>query len=235
MNPARASVALRVALAIAYPFLAHAASGNESPALAALALFDVLLLVLAGALLQPRPAAWLLLAFGGAFLWGARHSPLMLVALLLVPVTFMALVAWAFLRSLRSPRGALVTRLVAALEGVDQATLARESPDVYRYSRRLAALWGGVLALLAGVNLVLALVAQPRGVLPVLGIAAPFSVTETQWSWIANWLNYGLIGAMFVGEFLYRQRRFPGRYAGVGDFIGRLRKLDAGFWRGFLR
>ena len=83
-------------------------------------------------------------------------------------------------------------------------------------------------------NLVLALVAVPRGLLATFGVAAPFAVTEAQWSWFANWLDYGLVGVLFVVEYLVRKHRFPGRYHSFSDFLRRMAALGPAFWRTLL-
>src|SRR4051794_13097177 len=53
---------LRLLLALAYPLLAHLAGARHDPALAAIALADLGLVVLLQPLLQRRIGAWLLLA-----------------------------------------------------------------------------------------------------------------------------------------------------------------------------
>ena len=82
-----------------------------------------------------------------------------------------------------------------------------------------------VLAVLAAVNLVLALLAVPRGLLAAFGIATPWPVDETLWSWCANGATYGLVGGLMVAEFAWRSRRFPGRYHGPLDFARRMAAL----------
>ena len=230
---ARLKTALaRLLLALAYPWLAHAATTAGSGALAALALADIALIVLLEPLLQRRAWAWLLLAACAALLWRLAQSPHALLPLLLVPVAFIALVAWTFGRTLRVGRTPLVTRMMLALER-DPAMPVE--PAQLRYTARLTVVWAATLALLALANLVLALVAVPRGLLASLGIDAPFVVTETQWSWFANLLNYGLIGGLFVGEFALRKRVFPGRYRSFAHFLRQLASLGPDTWKQLLR
>jgi uncharacterized membrane protein len=126
----------------------------------------------------------------------------------------------------------LISRIVAALEAVPASQL---EPDLQRYTRRLTAAWAGMLAALALVNLLLALIAVPRGLLASVGIVAPWVVTETQWSWIANLLNYGLVAGFFVGEYLFRKRVFPGRYRNFIHFMQRMGSLGPAFWATLLR
>ena len=188
----------RLLLALAYPWLAHAASTRGSSSLAIVALADLALVILLDPLLRLRGWAWvtaLLVALGLARLAVSAHA---MLPLLLVPVAVLAFIAWMFGRTLRAGRVPLISRIVAALESTPATQLA---PDLQRYTRRLTAAWAGMLATLAGVNLLLALVAVPRGLLASVGIDAPWAVTEAQWSWIANLLNYGLVAGFFVGEY----------------------------------
>ena len=77
----------------------------------------------------------------------------------------------------------------------------------------------------------LASLATPGGLLARVGIAPPWPISDGQWSWFANWLNYGLVGAVFAVEFAYRKRRFPGRYKNAADFLRRMAPLEPAFWR----
>ena len=166
-----------------------------------------------------------------ALAWLAR-TPYALLPLLLVPVLFVALVAWGFARTLRGGRVPLVTKIATALETGGAAQL---EPEVARYTRGLTRLWAIVLFALAAINLVLALLAVPRGLLATFGIATPWPVGETLWSWCANAATYGLIGGLMVAEFAWRSRRFPGRYHGPLDFVRRMAALGPGFWNGLFR
>ena len=232
MNREPAIALGRVALAAAYPFLAHAATARMDGTLAALALADIALFMLLPGLADGRWRAWLMLSATAVLLaWLARTSFAQL-PLLLVPVLFVALVAWGFARTLRPRRVPLITKIVSALEGVPPTHL---DADIVRYTRSLTRLWAIVLSALAAVNLVLALFAVPRGLLASVGIAPPWPVDETLWSWCANGATYGLIGGLMVAEFAWRSRRFPGRYHGPLDFAKRMAALGPGFWNGLFR
>jgi uncharacterized membrane protein len=227
-----AAPGLRIACAVAYPFLAHAASVRHSGALAACALGVLILMALANGLVQRRAGALLALAAaaaGLAWLAGSRWAQL---PLLLVPVAFIAMIAWWFGRTLRPGRVPLISKIVSALERVPASEL---EPDLRVYTRRLTLAWALVLGAMGLCNLVLAAVAVPNGLLAAFGIAAPFTVTDAQWSWFANWFNYGLVGGFFVLEYLYRKRRFPGRYRNFLDFATRLSSLGPVFWRDLFR
>ncbi|TWH99959.1 putative membrane protein [Luteimonas cucumeris] len=222
---------LQALLALAYALLAHLASARDDGVLAVCALAVLVLLMLAAPLAQRRPWAWLSLPVGAvALTWlaGSRYAQL---PLLLAPTAFIALVAYVFGRSLQRGRVPLISKIVMALEGETAATLA---PELMRYTRRLTAAWAWALGLLAAINLLLALIAVPDGVLAQFGMQAPLTVTQTQWSWFANIFNYGIIAAFFAIEFAIRKHHFPGRYHGFSDFLRRLRALGPAFWRDFL-
>jgi uncharacterized membrane protein len=225
-------LALEIALALAYALLAHAASAGYGDGHALAALLALVGMLLVAALATRKWWAWLALPPLLAGCWALYRTGLAGLPLLLVPVAFVALIAWWFARSLRSPRGALITRIVAALDGIEPA---RIEPSLLRYTRSLTAAWAGVLALLAAIDLGLALVAAPGGLLASVGALPPFTITREQWSWFANLANYGIVGGFFVGEFLLRKRRFPGRYHSFADFLRRLAALGPAFWRDFLR
>jgi uncharacterized membrane protein len=223
-------LALEVAFAVAYSLLAHVASARHDDRLAAWALVDLVLLLLIAPLLRRRWWAWLALPVLLFAVFAIHRAGLVAVPMLLVPVAFIALIAWWFARSLQPGRVPLITRIVSALDA--PAALA---PELDRYTRNLTAAWAWLLATLGVVNLALALIAVPDGLLARLGWQAPLTVTQTQWSWFANLLNYGIIGGFFLIEYHTRKRRFPGRYKSFVDFARRLAALGPAFWRDFLR
>jgi uncharacterized membrane protein len=219
---------LRLALVVAYPLLSHLAGSHRGDGrFAALALADIVLILLLRPLLERRAGAWGLLAVllaGLAWLAGSR---LAMVPLLLVPAAILAAVAWTFARTLRSVP--LITRMVA---GLDRIPAAQLSPDLLRYTRNLTRSWALLLGLLALFNLMLALLAVPGGLLAMFGIAPPLAVSQAQWSWFGGVFNVGLMIGFFLVEFAIRQRRFPGRYASLVDFLRQMARLGPEFWRG---
>ena len=232
MSAAGRLVALRVALVLGYFALAHAAGVGRDPRLAALALGDLVLLLLLPALAARRAWAFAVLALAAAGLVLLARSAWALLPLLLVPAAIVALVAWGFGRTLRARGTPLITRIVAAMDGVAPAQLA---PDLLRYTRALTVLWALAMGLLALFNLVLAALVVPGGLLAGLGVAPPLAISEAQWSWCANVGNYGLIVALLLVEFGYRQRRFPGRYRSFLHFLQKMARLGPAFWQGVLR
>lgn len=224
---------LRLLLLVAYVPLAHFAGVRHSPTLAALALADLLLLFLIDGLLHGRARAWLLLIAGGAGLVALARTPHALLPLLLVPPLFTALIGACFLRSLRPGRTPLIAKPIAAIYGLTPDTLP---PAHARYARGLTLAWALLLAVLTALNLVLALIAVPDGVLARLGVAAPLTVTHAEWSLIANIGNYGLLLGFAAVEFQWRKRVFPVRpYRNAFDFARRMAALGPGFWRDFFR
>ncbi len=224
---------LRGLLLLAYLPLAHLAGSQSSPLLAAAALVDVALIVLIEPLCAPRAGAWLALLAALATVAALLAADLTLVPLLLMPVAFIGLAAWWFARSLKAGREPLITRIVAGIYSLSGHAL---TPQHRRYTRRLTAIWASLLALLGTVNLILALIAVPDGVLAKLGVAAPVTVTQTQWSLFANLLNYGIVGGVLVVEYHWRKRVFPQRpYRNFLEFLRQMAALGPGFWRDLFR
>lgn len=219
----------RLLLAIAYPLLAHWASIDGGGLSAAVALADLMLLILIDALAEWRAWAWGVAAASVAGLIALARTPFAQMALLAPPMLFTGALAWWFGRSLRAPREALITRIVAGLHDCAPAQLA---PDLRRYTRRLTAAWAGLLAALTAINGALALIATPDGVLARLGHPPLLAVSHEQWSLFANLLNYGIVGGFFIGEYLLRHRLFPQRpYRNFLDFLRRMAGLGPRFWR----
>ena len=225
--------AFRLLLLPGYVLLAHLAGARQSPTLAVAALADLALLVLIEGLVARRPAAWLAAAAAAAVLVPLAGSSWALTPLLLVPPLFTALIAAGFLRSLRPGRVPLIRKVVAALYGTPPDEL---SPAHRAYTRRLTLGWGLMLSLLTAINLTLALVAVPDGLLARAGVAAPFTVTAEQWSLVANVANYGLLGVFALVEYQVRRVVFPVRpYRNAAEFVRRMAALGPAFWRDFFR
>lgn len=225
-------LALQALLALAYTVLAHVASARDDDRIGAAALVVLALLLLLAPLVHRRLWAWLALPLLLAGVAALQRAGLVPVPMLLVPVAFVALIAWWFGRSLRVGRVPLITRIVAALDRTPPPAM---EPALRDYTRKLTAAWAWLLAALALLNMALALIAVPDGLLARLGWEAPLAVTRTQWSWVANLCNYGIVGGFFVIEYHARKRRFPGRYRNFADFLRRLAGLGPAFWRDFLK
>jgi uncharacterized membrane protein len=97
---------------------------------------------------------------------------------------FLAMAGW-FAASLRPGRDALVTRFALLVEG----TL---SPAGLAYTRRVTLAWAVFSTAIAAVSVLLFCFAPLEG-----------------WSLFANLLTLPLVGVMFVGEYLVRERACP--------------------------
>jgi uncharacterized membrane protein len=223
----------RLVLSVAYPLLAHAASTARDPRLAALALLDIVLILLVVPLAQKRIGAWLAVGAAAVGLFAVQGSATLPVLLLLPPVLFPWLVAWWFARTLRPGSVPLISRIVGGLEQCAPADLA---PRLKAYTRGLTRLWAVVLTGIGLANLALGLVAVPDGLLVHLGYAPVVSVPQAVWSWCANLLDYGVAGVLMAVEYAVRLRLFPDRpYRDLPDFIRRLGALGPAFWRDVMR
>ena len=223
----------RLLLSVAYPLLAHAASTARDPRLAALALLDIVLILLVVPLARKHAGAWLAVGVVALALYAVQGSATLPVLLLLPPVLFPWLVAWWFARTLRTGSVPLISRIVGGLEQCAPGDLA---PPLKAYTRGLSRLWAVVLTGIGLANLVLGLIAVPDGLLVHLGHAPVVSVPQVLWSWCANLLDYGIAGVLMVVEYLVRLRLFPDRpYHSFPDFLRRLGALGPAFWRDVMR
>ena len=219
---------LRLLLALLYPLLAHLAAVQGDHRLAALALGDIIVVLLLDGLLAGRRRPWLLLLLAVPGLVLLSLTTFAMLPLLVMPALLLVTVALGFARTLRAGRTPLIASIVEALEGEDASNL----PDpLRRYTRGLTQAWALLLGSLALLNLVLALCAVPGGVLASLGIAPPVMVSNMQWSWFANGFNYGIVALFFMAEFIYRRRYFPERVHGFRHFATRLARMGPSFWR----
>ena len=206
---------LRIALLVAWPLLAHAAAATGNGWLAALAVLDIVLLLLLDVLARPRAWAWLVLALALAGLAWLARSPHAMLPVLLAPPVFVAAAGWMFARTLSAGRIPLVGRIASAIDATPWEQMA---PEVRRYTRNVTLAWAVLLFALAAADLAIAFLATPL-----------------QWSWFANIGDYVVIGGFMLVEFAYRQWRLPGRGKGLAGFARGLASLGPSFWREALR
>ena len=206
---------LRIALLVAWPLLAHAAAATGNGWLAALAVLDIVLLLLLDALARPRAWAWLVLALALAGLAWLARSPHAMLPVLLAPPVFVAAAGWMFAHTLSAGRIPLVGRIASAIDATPWEQMA---PEVRRYTRNVTLAWAVLLFALAAADLAIAFLATPL-----------------QWSWFANIGDYVVIGGFMLVEFAYRQWRLPGRGKGLAGFARGLASLGPSFWREALR
>lgn len=226
-------LALRTALALAYPFLAHAANARDDGLLAAVALGDLALILLLGPLLRRRGWAWGLLAVIVAVLAALAKAPYATLPLLAPPVVFTALAGWFFARTLQAGRVPLITRMASALHAQPVEAL---DPALSSYTRTLTGFWAALLFGLSLVNLVLAVFAVPEGLLARLGHPTPLPVLDARGSLFANLLIHGVVATCFLAEYAWRRHRFsdlPDR--NLPDFLRRIGALPPAFWRDLVR
>lgn len=167
-------------LLLLYPFLVHAAIVADSSVLefAALAL-------LAGNVLGTRLArlqAWAWVVFGVCVVGSAGFVALgdgrlfLYAAAVVSPLALM----WFFARTLVPGQTPLVTRIADDMNGP-------LSLHVERYTRHVTELWVVALAGFAAANFLLALLTTP-----------------VVWSLFANFINYFIVGAIFLAEWIFR-------------------------------
>jgi len=213
--PARAMLLMGAS----YPVLAHLATLSARPDLIAASISVLVILVLLPALRQGRWLAWATLAAAACGLYVALAAGRAVSLLLLPPVLLNGFMAWVFGRTLRDGRMPLIEIAARAMRGSEEQLGA----EVVAYARGVTQAWTSLFVGLAVVNLVLAMLARPAGLLVVAGFDPAVSVPLSAWSLFANLLSYLLIAALFAIEFVVRARRFPHQpYSGVIDFTRRL-------------
>ncbi len=171
-------------LFLAYPLLAHLATLLHNEVLAAVALAVFVAVPTLPLLRQGKRGAWLILVIVIAVLYGLARSGWAHYVMYLPPVLIPLSVLWLFARSLRPGDIPVVTRVATKIRG--------ELPEELRiYTRQVTQYWVGILILMAGGSLLLALFASPE-----------------LWSLMTNIVQYLLMGSVFVLEYAYRRWRF---------------------------
>ena len=213
-------------MGLSYPLLAHVAALSGRPGLIAASIGWLVVLTLLPGLRRRSPAAWAALAAALVGLYAIAGSTAPLLLQFLPPVVMIGFMAWVFGHTLRPGRTPLIESIIRALPGPEDSI----DEDVLRYARRLTGVWTALLVVLATISAVLALCADPDGLLLTFGVQPAVVVPLNLWSLFANLLNYVLVAALFVGEFAYRRRRFPQQpYRGLLDFTRRVASLGATF------
>lgn len=210
-----------IALAIAYPIVAHMAVASRSVAVTA-----VSLAVLASLFLLPRLAArsvlaWCVLPVVAAGLLFLAHSHVAWLPLYATPVLVNIFGAWVFGHTLAPGQVPLIERLARLLHEEDGIT-----DEIARYARKVTIAWMLFLSGLAVLNLTLALLATPGGILLMMGVHPVVTVPVEVWSLFANFIDYVMAGLLFLAEYAYRQRKFPQQpYRNFFDFLNRARRV----------
>ena len=179
--------------------LAGGLSHRHGLSLAAVAL---LLLVWLPAVWRRRSlvalSIWMLLA---ALLLTPALSGHPELALMALPVVFLAAVAWLFARTLKRGEEPLITRCVRVIEG--EARLAL--PGVRAYTRGVTAFWACLLGMMALLSLLVALCARPGGWLATFGVMSPVALPGSLLAWYPEAGCWLVLLAAFTGEYLFRR------------------------------
>ena len=184
------------------------------------------LAVLATLALLPRlvarsVVAWCLLPVVVAGLWLIAQSQAAWLPLYATPVVVNLFGAWIFGHTLAPGKVPLIERLARLLHEEDGIT-----DEIARYARKVTIAWTLFLSGLAVLNLTLALLATPGGILLMMGVQPIVTVPVEVWSLFANFIDYIMAGLFFLGEYAYRQRKFPQQpYRNVFDFINQARRV----------
>jgi uncharacterized membrane protein len=101
------------------------------------------------------------------------------------PVLINATLCIVFARSLRQGN----EPVIAVFARLEQGTL---TPELAGYTRIITGLWSMLFFAMAATALYLAVFAS-----------------VSTWSWFANCATYAAVALLFVGEYVYRRRRFP--------------------------
>ena len=189
-----------------YPVLAHIAALTGKPGLIAASIGLLVVLVLLPALRNGRLLAWTVLVGAAYGLHAAVESGWAVSLLMLPPVLLNGFMAWLFGHTLRNGQVPLIERAARAMRGPGAVL----GDDVVRYARGVTQVWTALFVVLAAVNLVLAALARPGGLLLAAGVEPAVSVPLGAWS-------------LFAIEFVVRGQRFPDQpYSGLIDFTRRL-------------
>lgn len=202
--------------ACAYPVAAHVAiaRGSLRWTIAAIALLAGA--ALAPALLAGRIFAWLLVPALAAACWALAKTATPVMLLYVAPVLVPAFLAWFFGHTLLDARTPFIAQLIELVHR------DREPPEpaVWAYARKLTRAWTIFFIALASINLALAALAEPNGLLLASGVRPPITVPQYWWSLFANVIGYLLVAAFFVIEYAYRRRRFPQQpFRSLYDFL----------------
>lgn len=213
----------KTVLALAYPFVAHFAVINNSVTLIAVALGLLIVVPMLPALGRRSVAAWLAVPPIAAGLWWLSRSTHATLPLYIAPVLVPGFMAGVFGSTLLAGQMPLIERLIRIMLEPDPAGVTEPEPDVRNYARKLTVAWTVFFVSLATVNLVLALLAEPGGLLLTHGVTPPITVPQEWWSLFANLIGYLLVAAFFLIEYAYRSHRFPRQpYRNMLDFFLRV-------------
>lgn len=176
---------LQMILVVLYIGLNHIAAVNDIPYLQGLALGLLVTAILWQGLVQGNKFIWLSFIAACAVLAGFAVSGLSKFIAYVPPVVIPLTIAIVFIHSLTGNNVPLVT-------DIGEKSRGPLSDEMRAYTRSVTKCWAIVLVAVALWSLILS-----------------WTPWVMLWSIVTNFVNYLLIGVMFIGEFLYRQYRFP--------------------------
>jgi len=207
---------LKSALALSYPFVAHVAVLRSSMPLIAVALGLLIAVAILPALSRGSAAAWIATPIIAAGLWLISRSTHAALPLYIAPVLVPGFMAAVFGSSLLPGQTPVIEQMIHLMQPPEGAPEA----DVWAYARRLTVAWTVLFVTISITNLVLALLAEPNGLLLAVGVRPPIAVPWEWWSLFANVIGYLLVAAFFLIEYAYRRHRFPRQpYRNLLDFF----------------
>lgn len=192
---------LLVAGVAVYVLLLAGAAFTGSVWLDELAAFALAGLLLLPGLRRLRVSAWLAwFAAGVAFALLGLHGNGRF-ALDCMPVLVNVALCSVFARTLVRGREPLIARIIEVLEG--RARLAL--PRVAGYARALTWAWALLFAAQAALLTLLAVCAQPHGLLATFGIASPLAADGAAWGFYQHVGSYALAPTFMVAEYAFRR------------------------------
>lgn len=187
---------VQILLVVLYIVLNHIAAVQENPSLQALALGLLASAIVWRGLLNLNKVVWLVFIGISLVLAGFAFVGISKYIAFLPPIVLPIMVGTVFIASLTKNNIPLVTDIGEKARG----PLSQEMRD---YTRGVTMLWAWVLVLMALWSTVL-----------------PFTQSMLLWSVVTNFANYVLVAVLFVGEFIYRQYRFPNHnHPNLRDYI----------------
>lgn len=174
-----------IALIAVYPALVHASVIFAMPSLQVVAVIFFLLGIFWPALLRGQLIPWLVFSTLTTSILLLGYFQLTLYLLYLTPIVIPLALLIFFGRTLLAGRIPLITAISDAARGP-------LTPAMQKYTRLLTQLWCVIFLLLILWSIILACLQRPD-----------------LWSWFTNVINYGLVGAFFVIEFIVRKKLFP--------------------------
>lgn len=175
---------MQIFLLIAYPLCVHYAVTTANAEAQLLALVLLAAGISYPGIKQNSGFAWGILLLVSLLALLVSYFDLTLYVLYLPPVILPLLLWSVFFRSLLDGQTPLTTQIGEGVHG-------RFGPEMREYSRRVTRAWALFFVALTVWSAVLPLIAS-----------------DELWSWFTSFINYLLVGVLFVSEYFYRKWRF---------------------------